>query len=70
MDISETTIAEDALKRGGALMDDMYKVKLEIQQLETSDGTISAKYKIKEVLSFSPAKMPYQPPLITGASEG
>lgn len=57
MDISETDIAAKALARGGALIDDTYKVILEIQQTKTPSGKFSVKYKIKEVLEFHPAKM-------------
>lgn len=64
MDISGTTIGADAVRRGGALLDDLYKVKLEIQQVKSAEGKISAKYKITEVLEFMPATMPHQPPLL------
>jgi hypothetical protein len=64
IDISETDIAAKAIERGGALINDTYKVKLEIQQTESADGAISAKYKIKEVLEFLPANLPYQPDLL------
>lgn len=63
MDISDTTIAIDAVQRGGAMANDLYKVKLQIQQIRTADGQLSARYKIKEVLEFSPAKLPFQYPL-------
>lgn len=39
-DISETTIAEDAITRGGALVNDLYKVKMEVTQHLTEGGQI------------------------------
>lgn len=52
-DISGTTIARDALARGGAMADDSYMVRLEITQPE--DGKGKPNYKILEVLQFVPA---------------
>ena len=60
MDISETTIASKALERGGALINDTYRVKLEIQQVKTSAGNFKNKYKIKKVLEFHPASIKSQ----------
>ncbi len=57
IDISETDIAENALERGGALVNDTYKVKLEITQTKTSVGNFKNRYKIKEVVEFHPAKL-------------
>ncbi|MDH5573362.1 MAG: hypothetical protein OEY89_16485, partial [Gammaproteobacteria bacterium] len=56
VDISETDIAKKALERGGALVNDMYKVKLEISQTISDSGSINNHYKIIEVLEFKPAK--------------
>jgi hypothetical protein len=63
MDISETQIAADAVKRGGAMANDLYQVRLSMQQFRTSEDRLSAKYKILEVLDFKPARLPYQLPL-------
>lgn len=60
MDISETQIAADAMKRGGAMANDLYQVRLSMQQFRTSEGRLSARYKILEVLDFKPARLPYQ----------
>lgn len=60
MDISETDIAADAIRRGGAMVDDAYYVVLEITQEHKATGGISNAYKIKEVLDFRPARLPYQ----------
>ena len=60
MDISETDIAENAIKRGGALVNDTYKVKLEIAQTKTPSGNFKNRYKIKEVVDFFPAKLEQQ----------
>lgn len=66
MDISETDIAEKAIERGGALIDDTYKVTLEIQQTKTATGQFRVKYKIKNVLEFHPAKMKNQTDWVGG----
>jgi hypothetical protein len=57
VDISETTISQDALEqRGGALADDTYQVKLEIETGKTPDGNDKKPtYKVLEVLRFIPA---------------
>ena len=55
IDISETDIAEKAIARGGALVNDRYKVKLEITQTITPSGRTKNRYKIKEVIEFIPA---------------
>ncbi len=60
-DISETSIAHDALVRGGALVNDLYKVKMEVKQHFTKGGTVRTDYKIISVIDFRPA--PQQPPL-------
>lgn len=53
MDISETSIVADALRRG-VNFGDSYRVKLEITQVEREPGNFTARYKIKEVLDFRP----------------
>jgi hypothetical protein len=60
MDISETDIAEKALARGGALVDDAYKILLELRQELKPGGKIINYYKIKEVLDFRGATIPTQ----------
>ena len=67
MDISETDIAKRAIERGGALIDDTYKVILEIQQVKTPTGRFTMKYKIKKVLEFHPAKIKTQADWLNGA---
>ena len=57
VDISETDIAQNAMKRGGTFVDDIYKVKLEITQKMASDGKIRSQYKIKEVIEFKPSTL-------------
>ncbi len=64
MDISETDIAQQAIARGGALINDSYRVLLEIQQTKTASGVLSARYKIKRVLQFYPATLQYQQDLL------
>lgn len=56
-DISETKIAEDALKRGGALAEDAYQVRLEITTHNDTQGKKkeTPDYKILEVTRFIPA---------------
>ena len=60
MDISETKIANEAMVRGGAMVDDAYYVKLQISQEHTDKGKIKNHYKILEVLGFRAAKIPRQ----------
>jgi len=54
MDISETDIEERAFERGGAMINDTYKVRLEITQTLTESGKPTNHYKILEVLDFKP----------------
>ena len=54
IDISETHIAEDVLKRGAIRIGDTYKVKLEMTERKTKTGAFVADYKVKEVLEFIP----------------
>ena len=56
MNISDTDIAEKAMERGGALADDLYKVRLEIRQSVSTNGRIKNHYKILSVIDFTPAK--------------
>jgi hypothetical protein len=52
-DIRDTSIARDAVRRGGSFMNDRYKVKMEVMPPDKEDGT--PHYKILEVLDFTPA---------------
>jgi hypothetical protein len=52
-DVRQTSIAKDALRRGGSFVNDRYKVKMEVTPPTTDDGT--PHYKILEVLEFTPA---------------
>lgn len=49
VDISETSIARDAVERRSVSMDDVYKVDLEITERKTPSGQIRTEYKIKNV---------------------
>jgi hypothetical protein len=51
-DISETTIARDAIHRGGAFVNELYKVKMLIKQRITKTGIIKSEYKILQVIDF------------------
>lgn len=53
-DITETTIAQDAIDRGGVMLDDLYRVRMEITEHETKKG-FRKSYKVVEVLDFTPA---------------
>ena len=57
IDISKIDFAENAIKRGGAVDNDTYKVKLAFTQIITPSGTFKNRYKIKEILEFHPAKL-------------
>jgi hypothetical protein len=54
-DITETGIARDAIARGGALVNDLYKVKMEVKQHFTKGGSMRLDYKIISVIDFRPA---------------
>jgi hypothetical protein len=54
-DITETSIAKDAIGRGGALMNDLYKVKLQITQHLTKGGAMRPEFKIVQVIDFREA---------------
>lgn len=55
VDVSETTIVQDTLLRGGVFMNDSYRVKLRIEMPRTIDGKSKRPiYKILEVLEFKP----------------
>jgi hypothetical protein len=60
-DISETSIAQDAIRRGGSFINDRYRVRMEVTASETSDG--AAHYKIIKVLDFTPAEQQSALPL-------
>lgn len=66
VDISETTIAQDAIARGGALINDLYKVRMTVTEYRTPTGQERHEYKILEVLDFTPASQ--QPSLFANAS--
>lgn len=57
MNISETDIAARALERGGALKDDLYRVRLDIQQVVDARGNDQIRYTVKSVLEFHPARI-------------
>jgi hypothetical protein len=52
-DISETSIASDAIKRGGSFVNDRYRVRMEVTPPDIDDG--EPHYKIIAVLEFTPA---------------
>jgi hypothetical protein len=55
-DISETTIAVDAMRRGGAFVNDLYKVRMNINSHVTPGGQESFDYTILEPIDFTPAQ--------------
>lgn len=54
VDVSETDIPEETIKRGYARVGDNYKAKLEITERKTETGGYVNDYKIIEVLEFAP----------------
>jgi len=58
-DISETSIARDAIKRGGSFTNDRYRVRMEVN--ESDEGT--PHYKIEGVLDFTPTEQQSTLPL-------
>jgi hypothetical protein len=66
MDVSETDIAERAMRRGGALVDDSYRVRLEMVQSKTSTKIA---FKILDVLEFHPANLHSQVDFVEGKGD-
>jgi hypothetical protein len=60
-DVSETSIAQDAIKRGGSFTNDRYRVRMLVTEPESDEGT--PHYKIEEVLDFTPAEQQTALPL-------
>jgi len=60
-DVRQTSIAKDALRRGGSFVNDRYKVKMEVTPPATDDGT--SHYRILDVLEFTPAEQQGNLPL-------
>ena len=56
-DITRTSIAREAIKRGGALLNDTYQARIELVQTMTEGGKIGNHYSVVEVLRFVPAKL-------------
>jgi hypothetical protein len=52
IDITDTTIAADAIARGGAFVGDAYRVKLKVTQHTTQTGKIGIDYKVIQVFDF------------------
>src|ERR1041385_8669023 len=50
VDISATNIASEAIERGGAMVNDVYRVELEVTHHLTDSGKIATDFKIKKVL--------------------
>jgi len=53
VDISDTNIAPEAMRRGGSFTNDRYRVRMEITPPDSDGG--EPHYKILEVLDFTPA---------------
>ncbi|UCH62476.1 MAG: hypothetical protein JSU77_11850 [Fidelibacterota bacterium] len=53
-DVSETSIAQDVIRRGSINVADIYKVKLQITQRITPAGMYRNDYKIIDILDFTP----------------
>jgi len=54
LDISQTSIAEDAVARGGVNVGDTYTAKIEMKEHQTKKGSYVTDFKIKEVMAFTP----------------
>lgn len=67
-DIRDTTIARDAVRRGGSFMNDRYKVRMEVTPPDTPDG--SPHYRVLEVLDFTPADKQIPLPLKKASRKG
>ena len=60
MNISETKIAEDAIKRGGALISDAYYATIRMVQSITETGSIKNSFSVVKVEKFEPGKLQIQ----------
>ncbi len=60
IDISETTIAADAIERGYFRVGDRYRVRLEVTERQTPRGNFKFDYKVKEVLDFKEGNPTFQ----------
>jgi hypothetical protein len=63
VDISDTSIAADTVRRGVVRIDDLYKVRMNIRSHRTPTGQERFEYKLTEVISFTPAKTQSSLPL-------
>ncbi len=54
VDISDTTIAQDAITRGTVGIDDVYRVEMDISERRTPGGQFKHDYKVRRVLGFTP----------------
>jgi len=69
-DITQTTIAADALERGGAMADDSYQVRLEITtEIDGKGNRKQPQYKILSVVRFVPASPAVQTSLFGGSDQ-
>ena len=60
-DISATSIARDALDRGGAMVDDAYQVRLQVTtEVDAQGNKKQPEYKVLQVIRFVPASPPPQ----------
>jgi hypothetical protein len=67
-DISDTSIAPDAIQRGGSFVNDLYTVRMEVRQHLTEGGEVRPEYKIIRVLDFRPAPQQGNLPLSEGGA--
>lgn len=56
MDVSDSNIRDVVHRAGGALINDEFRVWLQISRLENDAGGLSEEYKVLEVLEFKPAE--------------
>lgn len=68
-DISETSIAHDAIRKGGTRINDLYKVKMQVTQHITKGGNSRPEYKVIAVLDFREAPHQTQLPLADRSHE-
>jgi hypothetical protein len=70
IDIGESTIASDAMARGGVFVGDTYKAKIEMIERKTASGGYATDFKVKEVLEFIPGRRAEQVPLFPETGQG
>jgi len=55
MDVSESNVRDVVLENGGALVDDRFRVLLQVNERQTESGDKTTEFRVLDVLEFVPA---------------